>query len=384
MSTLNQQTLAESGASGRPPILEKGSYVPWASQFKRLMHGYEVTEQVRHSRLMNEFEKFVVLEGGSLASVYVKLTTLINVMDRNKVCPLPISLNTKFLNSLQPEWSKYVSMTRQNHNLKEIEYDNLFDTLSQYEPHVNASKAKKAAKNHDPLALVAHSNVYSSQSHASPSYSHSPQPYYVTHPSLVVDYDDDCQGEVDIQSKNVGYAGNGNRNAGRQNRNQAANVENGLCYNFNAKDHYARDCPKPKVRDTKYFREHMLLAMKDEAGGTLNAEENDFMLDNAYGDNTLEELTVALIMMARIQPTDDKGDAEPKYDAEAISEENASQINLISGMLSKGVHEHTDHEKLKTVINTSVDDQIDANIIFDDPYVENNGGTDEHDSNAHD
>ncbi|GJZ91869.1 hypothetical protein Tco_0663934 [Tanacetum coccineum] len=53
-------------------------------------------------------------------------------------------------------------------------------------------------------------------------------------------------------------------------------------------------------------------------------------------------------------------------------------------MLSKGVHEQTNHEKLKTVINTSDDDQIDFDIIFDDLYVENNGGTDEHDSNAHD
>ncbi|GKA83361.1 hypothetical protein Tco_0804956, partial [Tanacetum coccineum] len=38
----------------------------------------------------------------------------------------------------------------------------------------------------------------------------------------------------------------------------------------------------------------------------------------------------------------------------------------------------------KTIIHTSDDDQIDSNIIFDDPYVENNGGTSEHDSTAHD
>ncbi|GKC58380.1 hypothetical protein Tco_1085978 [Tanacetum coccineum] len=128
----------------------------------------------------------------------------------------------------------------------------------------------------------------------------------------------------------------------------------------------------------------MLLAMKDEARGNLNEEENDFMLDNAYGDDTLEELSAVVIMMAHIQPADDKADAEPNYGVEAISEVNASQINLISGMLSKGVHEHTNHDKLKAVINTSDDDEIDYNIIFDDPYMENNGGTDEHNSNAHD
>ncbi|GJR08581.1 retrovirus-related pol polyprotein from transposon TNT 1-94 [Tanacetum coccineum] len=100
------------------------------------------------------------------------------------------------------------------------------------------------------------------------------------------------------------------KNAGRQNRNQAANAGNGP-----VQSHYACDCPKPKVRDAKYFREQMLLAMNDEAGGTLNDEENDFMLDNTYGDETLEELTGAVIMMARIQPADDNAKTEPKYNA---------------------------------------------------------------------
>ncbi|GJX09387.1 hypothetical protein Tco_0199246 [Tanacetum coccineum] len=68
----------------------------------------------------------------------------------------------------------------------------------------------------------------------------------------------------------------------------------------NEKGHYALDCQKPRVRDAKYFREPILLAMKDEAGSNLKDEENDFMLDNPYGDETLEELTAAVIMMARI------------------------------------------------------------------------------------
>ncbi|GJY83689.1 hypothetical protein Tco_0497065 [Tanacetum coccineum] len=111
----------------------------------------------------------------------------------------------------------------------------------------------------------------------------------------------------------------------------------------------------------------------------LKDEENDFMLDNSYGDETLEELIDAIIMMARIQPADDNGVQKPNYDAKAVSEVNDSHK-----MIPKGVYEHKNHGKRKTVINTSDDDQIDSNIIFDDPYVENNGGSDEHDSTAHD
>ncbi|GJS23606.1 hypothetical protein Tco_0452238 [Tanacetum coccineum] len=75
-----------------------------------------------------------------------------------------------------------------------VSCDELYDSLVQFEPHVLASKAKKVAKNRDPLALLAHSNASSSQSHVNSSYS--PQAYYVTHPSSVANYEDEYQGEL--------------------------------------------------------------------------------------------------------------------------------------------------------------------------------------------
>ncbi|GJU72688.1 reverse transcriptase domain-containing protein [Tanacetum coccineum] len=99
-------------------------------------------------------------------------------------------------------------------------------------------------------------------------------------------------GRVDIQTKNAGYGGNGtDSNPGK------ANVQ---YYNCNEKGHYARDCQKPRVHDAKYFREQMLLALKDEAGSNLKDEENVFMLDNSYRDETLKEIIAAAIMMAQI------------------------------------------------------------------------------------
>nr|GEU32056.1 hypothetical protein [Tanacetum cinerariifolium] len=345
MSTLNQQTLADSGATERPPMLERRNYIPWESRFKRFLD--------------------------------------------NKLEDRELSINIMFLNSLQPEWRKYVTMVRYNQTGDIDSYDVLYDSLIQFEPHVLTSKAKKAAKRHDPLSILAFSNASSSQCHANSSYS--PQPYYVTHPSSVVNYEDEYQGElqgdsqednlttfmmllaraitqkfsiptnnrlrtssntrnkvviqdgrVEIQTKNVVYGGNGNKNAGRQNRNQAFNAGTG---------NDERNQIKPRVHDAKYFRKQILLAMKDEAGSNLNNEENDFMLDTSYGEETIEELTAA-----------------------AVSDVNAS---------SK-VHEQVRHVKRKTIIQTSADYQIDFYIMFDDPFVEHNGGTSDHDSNAHD
>ncbi|GJS07606.1 integrase, catalytic region, zinc finger, CCHC-type containing protein [Tanacetum coccineum] len=151
-------------------------------RIRRLMYGSEKNKHVIHSRLMNEFDKFDSKEGELLESVYERLSTLVNVMDRNDVRPIKVSINTKFLNSLQPEWSKYVTLT--------------------------PSKANIVAKNHYPLALIAHSNAYSSQSHASSSHSHSPQPYYVTHPSSVVDSKEDYQRKLQRDADRYGYIKN--------------------------------------------------------------------------------------------------------------------------------------------------------------------------------
>nr|GEY87436.1 hypothetical protein [Tanacetum cinerariifolium] len=65
----------------------------------------------------------------------------------------------------------------------------------------------------------------------------------------------------------------------------------------------------------------MLLAMKDEAGTNLGNEENNFMLDTSYGEE-LQELTTAVMLMARIQPADKNAEAIPSYDEMAFGEDN--------------------------------------------------------------
>ncbi|GKE06439.1 hypothetical protein Tco_1398457 [Tanacetum coccineum] len=190
---------------------------------------------------------------------------------------------------------------------------------------VNVSRAKKLEKSHDPLALVAHTGLYSRNTSS----------YYVTHPTSVVDYDDEYQQDdvntnfedplasamlllartitqkistptnnrlrtssntrnqaiiqgdrVNIQTKNSGNAGRNNRRAYVQEKiveasnapNKNGNVQRTLrtsssgntltvqCYNYIGKGDYARNYPKPRVWDSKYFMEQMLLAKQDEAG----------------------------------------------------------------------------------------------------------------------
>ncbi|GKD34910.1 hypothetical protein Tco_1250419 [Tanacetum coccineum] len=56
---------------------------------------------------------------------------------------------------LQQEWSRFVTIVKQQHDLDTVSYHKLFDVLKQYQKQVNEIRAERIAKNANPLALVA-------------------------------------------------------------------------------------------------------------------------------------------------------------------------------------------------------------------------------------
>nr|GEZ99113.1 hypothetical protein [Tanacetum cinerariifolium] len=244
------------------------------------------------------------------------------------------------------EWLKYVTQVRLTKRLTVDKFDDLFYYLQQFEKVFNTSRAKKLEKSHDSLALVAHMGS-SSQNTSS---------YYVTHPTSMVNYDDEYQQDdiqtnpedplasammllaraitqnfsnptnnrlrtssntrnqaiiqgdrVNIQSMNSGNTRRNNRRAYVQEEvversNEIKNVQRNLrtsssgntstvqCYNCSGKGHYSRNCPKPRVWDSKYFMEQMLLAKKDEVGVIITDEQNDFLYADASRLEEIEDL----------------------------------------------------------------------------------------------
>ncbi|GKA36938.1 hypothetical protein Tco_0723503 [Tanacetum coccineum] len=177
---------------------------------------------------------------------------------------------------------------------------------------------KKEHRRMDPLALVA--NTY-----ASPSYSQPSQSYYVTHPPLVKDMMMIIKERQDFRVRLRIVVG----------------MLEGM---LGIKEIMLGMVLFRKLLELLKM-EQMLITTKDEAEIHLDDEENDFMLMSAIGDNQLEELNASVIVMARLQPADNDSDAEPTYDSD---------------------------------FRTYVDDQLDNNIMLDDPYVEVNGGQAKH------
>ncbi|GJS10337.1 hypothetical protein Tco_0367133 [Tanacetum coccineum] len=171
-------------------------------------------------------------------------------------------------------------------------------------------------------------------------------------------------GRVNIQSINVG-------NNGRS----ARRFEKG---------HYAHNCPKTRVRDSKYFMEQMLLEKKDEARVILSNEQNDFLLADTVQMEELEELSANTCMMARIQPAHIDSDEGPSYDYAFISEVQTSSTSYMNPLFTDNDHEQEYHEQPKIINSTISDDQINSDIIFDNPNVEVNNGSVDHDKHVHD
>nr|GEU44325.1 hypothetical protein [Tanacetum cinerariifolium] len=260
-------------------------------------------------------------------------------------------------------------------------------------------------KSHDPLALVAHTG----------SSSRTTTPYYVTHPSLVVDYDEDYQGDavsnnyedsltsamilltraitqrfynlinnrlrtysntrnqaivqgdrVNIQSKFFGNDGRNIRRSYVQEEIIEANVQ---CYNCSEEGHYARNFPKPRVSESKYFMEQMLLAKHDEAGVILTDEHDDFLFADALRMEEIKELSDNICLMARIQPTNFNSDEGPSYDSAFLSKVQTPSTSYVNPLFAKDTQEQKYPKQPKIINNTIGDDQIDSNIIFDDWFM---------------
>nr|GEY42762.1 hypothetical protein [Tanacetum cinerariifolium] len=128
---------------------------------QQMMKSSDIGIQEKKAKLFNEWETFTYNKGESIESYYHYFLKLMNDLKRNKHFPEKIASNMnnmKFLNNVQPEWSRHVTIVHQTKDLHTADYTQLYDFLKYNQKEVDELKAKRLGKTQDPLALMANSN----------------------------------------------------------------------------------------------------------------------------------------------------------------------------------------------------------------------------------
>ncbi|GJR65760.1 hypothetical protein Tco_0011825 [Tanacetum coccineum] len=275
---------------------------------KMILEGSELTKDDRESQLYDEFKHFRQIKGETIHVYYVRFTKLINDMRNIKMTMPRMHLNSKFVNNMLLEWSRFITEVKLNRGLKESNFDQLYVYLKQHEVHASENRMmmeRFIQPTNDPLALVSNALVqqYPTQSSMYPQSSNEPSPAdnfqldsgssstenliksltntlvlltqsYKSHlpqtnnqlrmssnarnKATVQDgrvvVQDVC-GRYNVNNQGRPFQRNNARgnvvagNTGGQNR--GGNVNSGQakpikCYNYNGLRHIARECPRPK------------------------------------------------------------------------------------------------------------------------------------------
>ncbi|GJT20087.1 retrovirus-related pol polyprotein from transposon TNT 1-94 [Tanacetum coccineum] len=135
---------------------------------ERLQQGESLNVQDVKTNLFWEFGKFTSRDGESMESYYSRFYKLMNELTRNNLQVTTMQVNVQFLQQLQPEWSRFVTIVKQSEKIDIVSYHRLFDILKQFQLEVNDIRAERIAKSANPLALIAAAQPYSDNYYQAP------------------------------------------------------------------------------------------------------------------------------------------------------------------------------------------------------------------------
>nr|GFD06968.1 hypothetical protein [Tanacetum cinerariifolium] len=144
----------------------------------------EVYALERECKLYDEFDKFAYRKGEPLCDFYLRFSLLLNDMNMYNMKLEQFQVNTEFLNTLPPEWSKFVTDVKLVRDLHTTNVDQLYAYLGQHEYHANEVRLMHE-RTLDPLGLVVQHQMNKStyQQHQQSYHQHQFQPAASTYQS---------------------------------------------------------------------------------------------------------------------------------------------------------------------------------------------------------
>nr|GEW91248.1 hypothetical protein [Tanacetum cinerariifolium] len=375
-----------SGANNRPPMLEKDMYDSWKSGMELYMlnrqHGrmilesfenvpllWPIVEENRVTRLKKYSElsttefKLTVLsrlqtsfskdfhqrsmhwKGESLRDFYLRFSLLLNDIEGY--------VNMKFLNTLPPKWSKFVTDVKLARDLHTTNVDQLHAYLGQHEYHANeyASQAPSLT----PLSItylvndfqssVIHNayNPSSSMSHVEYALAvHLQSEFSQPNSGLVVPMFQKGDDPIDAINHMMSfltavvtsrYPPTNNQLRTSSNPRQQATLNNGrrviVCYNCKGEGHMSKQCTKPKrKKDEAWFKDKVLLVQAQANGQVLHEEELEFLVDPGIAETQSTQYVVTNNAAYQADDVD-------AYDSDC-DELNSTKIDLMAHLSHYG------------------------------------------------
>nr|GEV18534.1 hypothetical protein [Tanacetum cinerariifolium] len=118
------------------------------------MQGTSLTKQERECKLYDEIDKFAYKKGETLREFYLRFSLLLNDMNIYNMKLEQFQVNTKFLNTLPPEWSKFVTDVKLVRDLHTTNVDQLHAYLGQHEFHANEEQVETTLGNKELLSVT--------------------------------------------------------------------------------------------------------------------------------------------------------------------------------------------------------------------------------------
>nr|GEY05550.1 zinc finger, CCHC-type [Tanacetum cinerariifolium] len=345
---------------------------------QRLQQGESLNIQDVKTNLFWEFGKFTSHDGETMESYYTRFYKLMIEMIKNNLTVATMQVNLQFIQQLQPEWSKFVTIVKQQHKLDEISQEcQPISAQANQDPYYQTSKSHKSYAPSSKPSIP-------TRSHITTRYKGKEIAKLITPPSETAseEYSDpeQAQRDKDMQNnlaliakyfnkiykptnKNLKTSSNSrNKNVDTTPRykNDNQSRQFGIQRMMNVAGARENECRKPKrVKDFAYPKEKMLLCKQAEKCVPLQAEQYDW-LEDTYEEIDEQELETHYSYMAKIQevPTADLGtDSEPLKHVQ-----NDTGYNVFANVL-----QHS--EQSESISNTCLVETDDSNIIPDSPDI---------------
>nr|GEV14264.1 hypothetical protein [Tanacetum cinerariifolium] len=357
-----------SGADNHPPMLEKDMYDSWKSRMELYMlnrqHGRMILESVeneaiqadcdvkapniilqglppqvyalRECKLYDEFDKFAYKKRELLRDFYLRFSLLLNDMNIYNIKLEQFQVN-KFLNTLPPEWSKFVTdyasqaqsstplsitytsndfQSSVNHNvynpsssIPQMEYAPAVHQQSEFSQPDTGLVVLVFQKGDDPIDSINHmmsfltavvTSRYPSTNNQLRTSSNPRQQATINNGRVTIQPIQGRQNSM-IAGMSRQYTLGPSRTSGKQ----------GVivCYNCKGEGHMSKQCTKSKrKRDEAWFKDKVLLVQAQANGQVLHEEELEFLADpgiaktqSTYSPALQDDLILSVIEQLKTQ-----------------------------------------------------------------------------------